>query len=84
MTFKRKLGPKGQIVIPKAVRESLGIGPGDEVVMEIGKKEVLIRPEVDPAKFVDDFCFITSKKLTKKVDLKKLFEEEVEERFALH
>jgi len=84
MSFKRKLGRKGQIVIPKVVRESLGIGSGDEVVMEIRKKEVLIKPKVDPAKFVDDFCSITNKKLTKKVDLEKLFEEEVEERFALH
>jgi len=83
MAFRRKLGRKGQIVIPKVVRESLGIGPGDEVVMEIRKKEVLIKPEVDPAKFVDDFCSIANKKLTKKVDLERLLEEEVEERFAL-
>jgi len=83
MTFRRKLGRKGQIMIPKVVRESLGIGPGDEVVMEIRKKEVLIKPEVDPAKFVDDFCSITNKKLTKKVDLERLFEVEVEERPAL-
>ena len=28
-----KLGPKGQIVIPKEVREMFGIGPGDSLLL---------------------------------------------------
>ena len=28
-----KLGPKGQIVIPKEVRDMFGIGPGDNLVL---------------------------------------------------
>ena len=28
-----KLGPKGQIVIPKEVRDMFGIGPGDSMVL---------------------------------------------------
>ncbi len=32
MTYK--VGPKGQVVIPKLVREEIGIEPGDEVVVE--------------------------------------------------
>lgn len=28
-----KLGPKGQIVIPKEVRDMFGIGPGDALVL---------------------------------------------------
>jgi len=83
MNIKRKLGPKGQIVIPKVIRESLGIEPGDEVMMEVREKEVLIKPSVNPQTFVEDYCSLTKKKLTKKVDLKKLLEEEVEERLAL-
>lgn len=84
MLIRRKLGSKGQIVIPKIVREFLGIGPGDEVVMEFIKEGVLIRAKEDPFKFVENFCSINGKKLKEKIDLKKLIEEEVEGRFVLH
>ena len=83
MNIRRKLGQKGQLVIPKVVREFLGIKPGDEVVIEVREKEVLIKRGVDPERFVEDFCSLTGRKLTKKVDLEKLLEREVEERFAL-
>jgi len=32
MTYK--VGPKGQVVLPKALRDELGIRPGDEVEVE--------------------------------------------------
>ena len=84
MIIKRKVGPKGQIVIPKIVRESLGIQLGDEVFMEIREKELLIRPMVDPEGVVEDFCSVaTKKKLTRKIDLEEILEEEVEGRLVL-
>jgi len=84
MKLRRKIGQKGQIVIPKVVREYAGIKPGDEIEMEVREKEVVIRPGMDPEEFVESFCSVTEKKLTKKLDLEKLMEQEVEERFALH
>ena len=45
MTYR--VGPKGQVVIPKAIRERLGISPGDEVVVERDGREVRIRLQAD-------------------------------------
>lgn len=38
-----KIGPKGQVVIPKDERDRLGIGPGSEVVFESFEDGVLVR-----------------------------------------
>jgi len=35
MKLKVKVGPKGQIVIPKIVRDSLGIKPNDLVFVDV-------------------------------------------------
>lgn len=45
MTYK--VGPKGQVVVPKRIRDRLGIKPGDEVIVEEGDGEVRIR-RVEP------------------------------------
>jgi AbrB family looped-hinge helix DNA binding protein len=38
-----RVGPKGQVVVPKDVREALGISPGDEVDVDAVDGEVRIR-----------------------------------------
>lgn len=47
MTYK--VGPKGQVVIPKGIRDKLGISPGDEVVVEQDGRAVRIRLLADDA-----------------------------------
>ena len=42
-----KVGPKGQVVLPKRVRDLLGIRPGDDVVVEEVGHEARIR-RVEP------------------------------------
>jgi len=79
MRIIRRIGSKGQIVIPKIIREALGIQPGDEIVMEVRGKELVVKPELDPEKFIEDFCSVEVKRLTRKIDLKRILEEEVEE-----
>ncbi len=45
MTYR--VGPKGQVVIPKAIRDRLDIAPGDEVVVEQDGRDVRIRLHAD-------------------------------------
>lgn len=42
-----KLTSKGQLTLPQAIRQALGVGPGDEVAFEVtnqGVKVVPVRP----------------------------------------
>ena len=39
-----RVGPKGQVVIPKALRDEMGIEPGDEVSFWIDGDHVAVRP----------------------------------------
>lgn len=84
MNVRRTIGEKGQVVIPKDIRNYLGLRPGSEVLFEVKEKEVVMKSPVDPKKFVEDFCNVPNKlkrKLTVK-ELKKIFEEELEEEYA--
>ena len=43
-----KVGPKGQVVIPRALRKALGVHPGSKVIFRLeGGKIVLQKPEID-------------------------------------
>jgi len=42
-----KVGPKGQVVIPKEIRDELGIHRGDEVEFIAGDGEARVRPAGD-------------------------------------
>lgn len=46
-----KVGPKHQVVIPKAVREKLGIDPGDYVEVAFEHNQAVIKRK----KVIDDF-----------------------------
>jgi AbrB family looped-hinge helix DNA binding protein len=50
MTYK--VGPKGQVVIPKAIREELGIEPGDEVMVERRGREIHVRRASEPVELL--------------------------------
>ncbi len=80
----RNVGPKGQVVIPKRMRETLGLKPGGEVVLELRDQEIVIKKPQVSGSYADYFIATSAPKLKKKIDIKKLLEQEVEERNALH
>ena len=45
VSIRLKVGPKGQIVIPKVFREAYGIKEGGEVIVEPTDKGLIIMPK---------------------------------------
>ncbi len=43
LTLKLRVGRKGYIILPKAIREAVGIDEGDEVIVEI-RDGIVIKP----------------------------------------
>jgi AbrB family looped-hinge helix DNA binding protein len=48
-----KMDSKGRIVLPKEVREGLGITPGTEVVVHEEDGKAVIEPEDDPEQIIE-------------------------------
>ena len=51
-----RVGPKGQVVIPKEIRDRLGIAPGDEVVFIPDGDGVRIQPAPEVASLAGAFA----------------------------
>jgi len=86
MKSRMRVGDKGQVVIPKEIREQTGIREGAEVVVEARDSSVMIRRASPPTEnYVDYFTTTYSKKLDHAVNIKKLLgEERVERQKRLH
>ncbi len=56
MPIRLRVGKKGYIILPKAIREAVGIEEGDEVIVEI-KDGILLKPvrKVDMEKLKEAF-----------------------------
>jgi AbrB family looped-hinge helix DNA binding protein len=79
----KKIGPKGQILIPNSMREALGLRPGVEVVIEVRGKEIVItRPRIEGS-YTDYYLATRSPKLKEPVDIKEMILEEAAERYGV-
>lgn len=84
MIFRRTLGSKGQLVIPKDLREHLGLKAGSRVVFEVRGDIVILKSDTDPSEWVERFVSVVKKKLREEVDIERVVEEEVLEELAVH
>lgn len=82
MIIKRPVGEKGQIVIPKDIREMLGLRAGENVVFEVVQDEIMIKKdEEDVNNILQDFLNVPGKKKKKSSikELKKIIYEQYDE-----
>lgn len=79
LKMKMRVGPKGQIVIPKEIRDEEKIFPGDELFVELNDNGILIeKPKTDVVAVFEEIA--KSIKYSKKID-PHAYEEELEQRW---
>jgi AbrB family looped-hinge helix DNA binding protein len=80
---KKSVGPKGQVLIPKPMREAIGIKPGVDVIVELRDNEIVIsKPKVE-GNYTEYYTSTSSQKLKKPVNIKKVILKEAANRHAL-
>lgn len=77
----RKVGPKGQVVIPSDIREMLGIRPGEQVVVEVDDGNVVIkRKEESIASHLSQLVPEEKKKNIDEIGLDEYYESQITRR----
>ena len=73
MASKVTVGPKGQVVIPKEIREKTGVREGQDVIVDARGDEVVIKRASPPTKdYVEYYSSTFAKKLRKNVDIRAI------------
>jgi AbrB family looped-hinge helix DNA binding protein len=81
----RVIGPKGQVVIPKDIRDKAGLLVGVEVAVELRGDEVVLKRSFPPTKsYVEYFTATYSEKVKGRVDIKRIIGEETLDRNVVH
>jgi len=73
----RIIGERGQVVIPKPIRELLGIRPGERIIFENDGENIIIKPDSSNTKMLE--LIKKTPKLNKHLtikDIKKTLEEQ--------
>lgn len=74
--MKTKVGPKGQIVIPKPIRDRLRVKPNDIVLLDIERERIVVeKPPEDPLRVISGTAERIGVKSSELVWGDKLYEE---------
>ncbi len=84
MVRTRIVGKKGQVTIPKEIREKFGLKEGEKVVFEIKGDEIVMRPEKSGRDYVEELTSVVKKKLEapEPAELKRLYHGQIEKRLS--
>ncbi len=75
-----KVGPKGQIVIPKVFRDEFDIHFGSEVLVEYSDDGILINVEKEETEEIFSEVALSGNKVKRKIDPHEAYESQMEER----
>jgi len=75
----RPIGDKGQVVIPKEIRDMFHLTSGTRLFFEVNNNRIIITPHYSDT-FLEEFLSVVHEKIREPVQLKELFDEEIEER----
>ncbi len=76
---ERKVGPKGQFVIPSAMRKALKMEPGSKIIVSLEDDKLVVKKPVFDAVAVFQKIARSGKSISK-IDPHAAYEEELEER----
>lgn len=80
---RKNVGQKGQVVIPKQLRDAMGLKPGVEVILELrGDQIVITKPKIEGS-YTEYYSTTQAPKLKKLVNIKELIDQEVTLRHAI-
>ena len=80
---RKNVGKKGQVVIPKQLRDAMGLKPGVEVILELRGDEIVIsKPKIEGS-YTEYYTTTQAPKLKKLVNIKELINQEATQRNAI-
>ena len=83
MMAKMRMGPKGQVVIPKIFRDNLGLKPGADVIMNDKGNELVIRKAAsDFVELAESIAKSAPKVKLTMEDIRKGYFRQLDERYA--
>ena len=71
---QKSIGQKGQVVIPKQLRDAIGLKPGVEVILELRGDEIVIsKPKIEGS-YTEYFTTTQVLKLKRLVNIKEIMD----------
>ncbi len=80
MKIARKVGSKGQVVIPEQIRKEAGIREGTVLLFDYQEGQMTVIRQKADAQLLEDFCETVSRDKKHRFDVNAVFETAYQER----